>query len=485
MSDVDSEEGDAGEGAAKETPELIDLIDSSVELRHFVDAHGKGQRVSSHVGSDELCFTKPSVDLDPFQSEHEGYMGNWGNTVDRWYHRAAVVLWPRSRTFAIRAKTSAPWAIGEIAKVLARKNIAEARTMADQIAPFWSSIVRSEDAARIVGRVLQVSRELDDRALAGSLLRPFRVEHLTPKTALALVAVVDHYGLPWFEKACAAFITSAESDDGYDRIAPDQRLAWLRGLPSFVVAVCAAGGGETELARLLLARQWGWMLGQYRGVAHFRPSQVLRELARLDAATLGVLAGSITAGATPLHSEILTFLTSGTCPPRALVQLLKTAQQAYDGRELGRLGLSVVHDHAAKAIEQELRARVRSADDWSIRPPAGCSCALCKELARFLEGRADTRLEWPLATEKRAHVHRRIDDAELPVTHTTLRSGRPYTLVLTKTRALFEREAKERAAQQESLSWLTRTGRLFAPSARSRAAKEPLTRRAAARTPRQ
>lgn len=479
----DGEEG-GDEKPSSGTPELLELLDSGVELRHFVDLRGKAERVSSHVDSAELCFTKPSVDLDPFQSEHEGYMGNWGNTVERWYHRAAVVLWPRSRTFVIRAKTSAPWAIGEIAKVLVRKKIAEARTMAAHLTPFWASIVRSEEAARIAGRALQVSRELDDRALAGSLLRPFRVEHLMPKTAPALVALVGHYGLPWFEKACATFVTSEESEDGYDRIAPEQRLSWLRRLPSFVEAVCAAGGGEaTALARLLLAQQWGWMLGQYRSVANFRPSQVLRELARLDAAALSILVGAVTVGATSLHAELLTFLTSGACPPRALVQLLKTAQETYDGRELSRFGLSAVHDHAARAIEQEPHTRVRSADDWSIRSPAGCSCALCKELARFLESRAKTRLEWPLATEKRAHVHRRIDDAELPVTHTTVRSGRPYTLVLTKTRALFEREAKERAAHQECLSWLTRTARMFAPSARSRGAKQPLTPRAATKRP--
>ena len=31
----------------------------------------------------------------PYSLEYEGYMGNWGNTLDRWYHRAAVVVWPR------------------------------------------------------------------------------------------------------------------------------------------------------------------------------------------------------------------------------------------------------------------------------------------------------------------------------------------------------------------------------------------------------
>ena len=31
-------------------------------------------------------------------------MGNYGDTLDRWYHRAAVVLWPRSHAFRMLVK---------------------------------------------------------------------------------------------------------------------------------------------------------------------------------------------------------------------------------------------------------------------------------------------------------------------------------------------------------------------------------------------
>ncbi len=62
--------------------------------------------------------------------------------------------------------------------------------------------------------------------------------------------------------------------------------------------------------------------------------------------------------------------------------------------------------------------------------------------------------EWPLAKERRQHVHSRIDAAELPVTHVTRRQGRPYTLVLTKTDALFARELQARARDETDLEWL-------------------------------
>jgi hypothetical protein len=63
-------------------------------------------------------------------------------------------------------------------------------------------------------------------------------------------------------------------------------------------------------------------------------------------------------------------------------------------------------------------------------------------------------LEWPLAKQRRQHVHSRIDGAELPVTHVTRRQGRPYTLVLTKADALFAREQQARARDQADLEWL-------------------------------
>jgi hypothetical protein len=53
-------------------------------------------------------------------------------------------------------------------------------------------------------------------------------------------------------------------------------------------------------------------------------------------------------------------------------------------------------------------------------------------------------------------VHGRLDAHELPVRHETRRSGRPFSLVLSKTSALFEREAAERRSWQADLEWLAR-----------------------------
>jgi hypothetical protein len=106
-----------------------------------------------------------------------------------------------------------------------------------------------------------------------------------------------------------------------------------------------------------------------------------------------------------------------------------------------------------------LRARLacpqRASGDWSIElPGGGCTCRLCDTLRAFLEDKGRRTFEWPLAKQRRQHVHSRIDAAELPVTHLTRRQGSPYTLVLTKADALFAREQEARTRDETDLEWL-------------------------------
>src|SRR6267378_4640381 len=95
---------------------------------------------------EELCYTRPSADMSPFQSEYTGFMGNWGNTLDRWYHRAAIVVWPREQAFANRAETSPAWALDELAAMASAGDVSGARAAAATLAPFWDSALRGRTA---------------------------------------------------------------------------------------------------------------------------------------------------------------------------------------------------------------------------------------------------------------------------------------------------------------------------------------------------
>ena len=109
---------------------------------------------------------------------------------------------------------------------------------------------------------------------------------------------------------------------------------------------------------------------------------------------------------------------------------------------------------AQTAFSVELTSRM---DDLNLEvelPAGGCTCELCHTLRAFLEDKTRRSFEWPLAKQRRQHVHSRIDAAELPVTHKTMRHGSPYTLVLNKTDALFTREQEARIRDETDLEWL-------------------------------
>ena len=120
-----------------------------------------------------------------------------------------------------------------------------------------------------------------------------------------------------------------------------------------------------------------------------------------------------------------------------------------------------VHAHCVSDLTTRLRAPARAKDNWSIPAPDRCRCTLCGTLARFLLAPDQVRFEWPLAKDQRAHIHGMVDSHDLPVSHTTRRTGRPFTLVLVKTDAVFQRDAAERRFWQDELRWLTKVADTF------------------------
>jgi hypothetical protein len=82
-------------------------------------------------------------------------------------------------------------------------------------------------------------------------------------------------------------------------------------------------------------------------------------------------------------------------------------------------------------------------------------------LTQYLRAPDEMLFEWPLVKDQRLHIHRTIDSFDLPITHTTRRKGRPFTLVLEKTAALFERDSAERLSWQQELQWLNKTNADF------------------------
>lgn len=460
--ELDDADGPDPSEADIDTSELGELIDGSTKLTWWTDATS-GTEINLSLADDEVCAITPSSTLRPYASEYEGYMGNYGNTVDRWYRRAALVVWPADRAFAIRAEADPGWALDSLRKRIDAGDLAGARTDAASLEPFWRDL-----PARLLAPALKVASGLGDPAATAIVLRAFRVEQFDTEHAGPLAALAG-YDTDWWDRVLGK----------WDRPHPiaDERAAWVAGslwpLIDGMVQHKAA-----ERADHLVGWAWAWLLAEI-GRRHGIPDAMARarSLEALGPAVASVLS------ATGAEREETDAEREETVPDGlrefddSILPLLLATLRAYAGPGAGPGAVRASMPRAARLLAGDARERLerilgqppRDGDDWSIgwrrtgiRPTfaaAAMASADEEHLATYLASPTARIEEWPLAQARRQHIHRLIDEAGLPVRHWTRRTGRPYTLVLEKTRALFTREAEARARAEADLDWLGATFR--------------------------
>ncbi len=446
--DEDEDDGYDGDDSPEDY-ELQELIDSTTSLDCWLDESEEATPTSLTISDDEVCATTPTADLAPRESSYEGYMGNYGNTLDRWYRRAAIVLWPRRRAFAIRAEASPGWALDRLADLVRAGDGAGARASAATMASIWSIPVNGK---QLLDKALTVARDIDEPGIAAMLLAPFQAETLTHANAAPLAKLAAHYGEPWTHDLVEVwFGRDRPPDSSWD----PQSAAWLESLPAVCRALRATPKAGASTAGLLSASAWTQLREWASLLLHITAPRYRREaLNELGPPLAGVLVGTAISGATDLRDEVVAFLCQDNDDLVVwAISALRAAPPAKP-QDRGESALDVVARRCASRLEARLARPERVADDWAIEVPKGCHCELCATLGAFLADPARHLLEWPLAEQRRRHVHSRIDQAEVPVRHQTRRSGRPYTLILTKTDALFEREREARQRDQADLTWL-------------------------------
>jgi hypothetical protein len=212
-------------------------------------------------------------------------------------------------------------------------------------------------------------------------------------------------------------------------------------------------------AQHLLDLAWQWTEKAIRSaLGGSLPSQRDQQLTALGEPLAALLSAAGAIGAVSTADTITHHVRKQDDSVAALeMSALRAAAALSSGKRAARANpdFGVLADDCAARLRSRLDRPFRAHDDWSIELPAdGCACELCVVLRRFLADPSRRTFEWPLAQERRHHVHSRIDAAELPVTYVTRRQGRPYTLVLTKTDALFTADLQGRSSAAADLNWL-------------------------------
>lgn len=110
--------------SAWDEDDIDELIDDYMTVRQLIDARGEATDMEiSHVQEKNILRQNELEDDEAIEQDFEGYMGNYGNTLSRWYRHAAIILWPQEYQLEILAHNSINAAISYLEDLHANKDV--------------------------------------------------------------------------------------------------------------------------------------------------------------------------------------------------------------------------------------------------------------------------------------------------------------------------------------------------------------------------
>jgi predicted 2-oxoglutarate/Fe(II)-dependent dioxygenase YbiX len=409
------------------------------------------------VSDDELSPPNPFHALKPDELHFQEASGNAGVSFERRYQRAALVVWPVDRSFAVLTQAGLGVTVPHMLDLAHRWTA----TRTNQGSPMW------QQAHDLAGHMIDnwptqgehAGSESADSATTGLLVALNRLGD-TRRIAQFLTRVVGT-GIGYAKHDNPAIIAALA-------LFPADEAATMVG----TIVTGNAAKRFAACADLL---------------AHCAAGPTLPRALDLRDAAVSVIAlmpGNAAAAAKHAWSpgrdtidanfvaDLLVGL--GQIDPQladqALTQILKH-DRAYD---LDAVLVPAARDklRAPETAEQPVVMRLRAAclahlraritlplappPDWQRSSGVGCRCRYCSELSRFL---ADpTQQTWTLraAAPDRSHVESTILSAKCDLDTRTEQRGRPYSLICTKNQASYKLKVKQRKQDLKDEASLSR-----------------------------
>ena len=386
-------------------------------------------------------------DAEPDEQRIEEATGNAGATVERTYRRAALVLWPASRTLSVVAAGGIDAAVAWVEEELGR-NGGDAderiRSLTAQLIDIWPAGRDDFDESDATGRtrMLRLLCETRDEGGAGRFLRDVILVGYDGSETEALAAVLDMLG-PSGAAYCLLDMIGAHL-----RRRPAALLGLLWGLDEahreaadadwdVVLGEAVRAALEALPAALPPEPEKDLPWPASRRPTRFSETAVYHLFAL--AWRLGLADGAAAAaGAVAAAPRIVS-------PYRALPAVLAKLHAEEGEEAAGNAAFARLWRSAAGALLARSAEPPATPGDWTITANAGCRCEHCDKLRDFCKDPAARTARFPLRKDLRAHLHQIIDNQQLDIEHVTERRGRPFTLVCTKTRASHERRLAEYA----------------------------------------
>jgi 2OG-Fe(II) oxygenase superfamily len=455
--------------ASRRAIEIGETYEDDLSGTDWTDVRGTKQPLGN-IAFDlsAIVSSVPIDDWKPTSEEFEGYTGNAGNTLDRWYHRSAIVVWHRDHHFDVVASSGATDSIPLFCSMAVkltktpRKRLKDARI--DCIRFACAIIARWPH--RRVGFGHSATEEkspyddlpahllaLHDRHTIAMFLTKLGEQDQSLRLSSFIVAACREFGWNAFASELKRLISSRPDVRGRQEI-PFRDVEWLSAFCCDETADSDKSALVHEFCALAVER-----FCEPRPPQPTYNSPHRRRETSVSETSLPLLLKALAAsGRDEGLSRVIQFVQGSPdefslddCEVPCLKSLIPWSQKQFGS----------VHPQLASwlvAVRQKLESatatRPAPPADWARPADVACKCEYCAQLKAFLADPANEVGRIPAREDIRQHLIGIIDRHQCDVTYILERKGSPYSLVLTKTKGSFERAVKRFEVNRRLLSAL-------------------------------
>lgn len=411
---------------------------------HFSDATGRRLNYCQIPLSDQEIIAEIPFDAQKADEEDfEDYTGNAGMTLQRWYRRAGIVVWPSTRRFSVLCEAGVASSIeGLRQSILASKraNTVKRAEIRNQCREFAAKIISiwpersygffGSDAELPKDSFLPLLEQLDDAGLASAWFQNVLMRDAMIEPGKSLGNICQQHGWQTF---------ATELNELFDSTSNESLARNARILSELSCRKDKCS--DRQILCVNLAKRMVDYLEQWRStkiVQSWRAKMV--DLSGLLSSLLRAL---VVLDREDLLSRLVAYVSdekNGFDLTKIQVPVLLRLQKWL---KVNAKGPSSSLRRWMNMLRGELESRIsqppRKPADFRREFRASCRCADCKVLRSFLEDPLQETLRFPLAKERRRHLHSVININQLDTTHVTEHRGSPHTLVCKKTTASYKR----------------------------------------------
>ncbi|MFO2970955.1 2OG-Fe(II) oxygenase [Legionella pneumophila serogroup 10] len=429
----------------EEDPECYELIDEDMSFSSWFDENGNALPYGNfYISDDEICSTQNLKDCDPDEIETEGWMGNYGNTADYWYRRAAVILWRKEDQIVFDFKLNSERALAQLIQLTEHSGHEEqVKAIIKRIHPLLKQH-RFEFKKEFLNVLTKLACYIHDGNSASVLLSKFPLKDFDSDLTHNIVQWQQTYGVDWCLEQLKQWIEQDRITDYGHKKEP----SLLKNIEKIILNLMNQNI-DARIHALLIQHQTDAIIANNKQRYPERPSQEEKTIRERITILNQLLKSCLLQQNYSSHHQLIDYALANPklYPETTLAEtvlVLKNTAIAH----VTESGYTKLKEKVLSKLNEELAQGLRSSEDWSISVQLSCNCDHCNIAKGFLKSPTEIDRVWPLAAGGRDHIADIFNQLELPVDLSVIKGSRPYKLVMKKNTRLFT-DAQKRFKQVE------------------------------------